>query len=123
VSVWRAIGRMLTSENGFSEEIPRMYFLRRSKLRGASTGLVQQTVQIVASHDLTLVVGQHGLTVAHTRNDRRCKRKCSRRGNMNGGHRGVTDCMATTRGPLRVGCVRGAYESGHTLMHYAAAMD
>ena len=33
-----------------------MYFLRRGESRGASTGLVQQTVQIVASHDLTLVV-------------------------------------------------------------------
>jgi len=35
-----------------------MYFLRRAELRCAQTGLVQQSVQIVASHDLTLVVAR-----------------------------------------------------------------
>ena len=52
----RAIRRIFTSENVFSARISQMYLLRRGELRGASTGLVQQTVQIVASHDLTLVV-------------------------------------------------------------------
>jgi len=33
-----------------------MYFLRRTELRGASTGLLQQSVRIVATRDLTLVV-------------------------------------------------------------------
>ena len=46
----------LNPENRFSGRISWMYFLRRSELRGATTGLFQQTVQIVASHDLTLVV-------------------------------------------------------------------
>ena len=41
-----------------------MHFLPCSGLRGASTGLVQQTVQIVASHDLTLVVMRHLLEAA-----------------------------------------------------------
>ena len=48
----------LDLENRFSGAISRMYFLRRSELRGATTGLVQQSVQIVASHDLTLFVSR-----------------------------------------------------------------
>jgi len=39
-----------------SGEVSRMYFLRPAELRGASTGLGQQSIQIVASPDLTLVV-------------------------------------------------------------------
>ena len=41
-----------------------MYFLRPAELRGASTGLLEQSVQIVASHDLTLVVEQSVQIVA-----------------------------------------------------------
>ena len=40
----------------------RMYFLRGEATARSETGLVQQTVQIVASHDLTLVVARSNLS-------------------------------------------------------------
>ena len=55
---WRAIKRTLQPENRFSGATSRMYFLPGGDTARSETGLVQQTVQIVASHDLTLVVGQ-----------------------------------------------------------------
>jgi len=60
VSARCAIGRLFASENFFSDRISWMHFLRRCERRGASTGLVQQTVQIVALHDPGLVVGRLG---------------------------------------------------------------
>ena len=53
---WCAIKRTLQPENRFSATTSRMYFLPGGDTARSETGLVQQTVQIVASHDLTLVV-------------------------------------------------------------------
>ena len=53
------IGHTRNSEKRFSGRISWTKFLPCPALRGATTGLVQQSVQIVASHDLTLVVGRH----------------------------------------------------------------
>ena len=60
---WCAIKRMLQPENRFSATTSRMYFLRGGDTAQSESGLVQQTVQIVASHDLTLVIGL--LWIAH----------------------------------------------------------
>ena len=46
----------LQPENRFSATTSRMYFLRGDDTARSETGLVHQTVQIVASHDLTLGV-------------------------------------------------------------------
>jgi len=50
------VEQTFNSKKRFCGRISRMYFLRRTELRGASTGLLQQSVRIVATRDLTLVV-------------------------------------------------------------------
>ena len=56
---WCAIKRTLQPESRFSATTSRMYFLPGDDTARSETGLVQQTVQIVASHDLTLVVSPY----------------------------------------------------------------
>ena len=55
--------RQITRLSNSIELVPKKIFSRGSELGRSPAGLVQQTVQIVASHDLTLFVG-HRLSSA-----------------------------------------------------------
>jgi len=70
-----AFWRTLNSKKRFFGWISRMYFLRGGATARSGTGLVEQSVQIVASHDPTFVVRPHSRSLEQELDFDRLERK------------------------------------------------